>query len=87
MYFILAVLLFALISACTLQKNTATPTPELQQLRITNRGSSDITGLVVLFPGTNSVEMYFYGGGLSLMLNVWIPFSSACEGIIFKSSF
>lgn len=55
MYFILAVLLFALISACTLQKNTATPTPELQQLRITNRGSSDITGLVVLFPGTNSV--------------------------------
>ena len=53
MYFILAVLLFALISACTLQKNTATPTPELQQLRITNRGSSDITGLVILFPGSS----------------------------------
>lgn len=53
MYFILAVLLFALLSACTLQKNTATPTPELQQLRITNRGSSDITGLVILFPGSS----------------------------------
>ena len=53
MYFILAVLLFALLSACTLQKKTATPTPELQQLRITNRGSSDITGLVVLFPGSS----------------------------------
>ena len=52
-YLILAVLLFALLSACTLQVNTATPTPILQQLRITNSGSSDITGLMVLFPGSS----------------------------------
>ena len=52
-YFIFAVLLFALLSACTLQKDTAPRTPELQLLRITNRGSSDITGLVILFPGSS----------------------------------
>ena len=53
MYFILAVLLLALLGACTAQVNTATPTPVLQQLRITNSGSSDITGLMVLFPGSS----------------------------------
>jgi hypothetical protein len=37
------------ISACTTQ--TATITPELQKLRITNSSNIDITGLVVLFPG------------------------------------
>ena len=52
-YLILTVLLLALLGACTAQVNTATPTPVLQQLRITNRGSSDITGLVVLFPGSS----------------------------------
>ena len=52
-YLILTVLLLALLGACTAQVNTATPTPVLQQLRITNSGSSDITGLMVLFPGSS----------------------------------
>ncbi len=44
-------LLLAFLSAC--YPSGATP-PGLQELRIVNTGSTDITGLIVLFPGPTS---------------------------------
>jgi hypothetical protein len=43
--------LLILLSACGAEKNSATPVPLQQQLRVSNTGSSDIQGLVVYFPG------------------------------------
>ena len=40
---ILTLILFSLVTACATE-------PESQQLRITNSGDTDITGLVVVFP-------------------------------------
>ena len=48
---VLSFMLLTIISACTTPTNTATVTPELQKLRVTNSSNIDITGLVVLFPG------------------------------------
>lgn len=48
---ILVLMLLALLTACAAEKDNATPTPQMQQLRVSNTGSTDIIGLVVLFPG------------------------------------
>jgi hypothetical protein len=53
-HLVMVLILLVLLSACTPQVNTATPTAELQQMRVTNSGTTDITGLVVLFPGPNA---------------------------------
>ncbi len=50
-HLMLTVLLLALLVACSVQKDTPTSTPELQQLRIKNSGSTDFVALQVLFPG------------------------------------
>ena len=50
----LILILLNLITACTTQRNVATTALELQQLRITNSGTTDIVGLVVLFPGPSA---------------------------------
>ena len=46
-------MLLSVLTACTTQNALATTTPDLQQLRITNSGDTDIVGLVVLFPGSS----------------------------------
>jgi hypothetical protein len=53
-HLVMVLILLVLLSACTPQVNTATPTAELQLMRVTNSGTTDITGLVVLFPGPNA---------------------------------
>ena len=50
----LILILLSVITACTTQKYLTTTAPELQQLRITNSGNTDIIGLVVLFPGPSA---------------------------------
>ena len=47
----LLIAFFCLVNACAAPTERSTATPALQQLRIVNSGSQDITGLKVLFPG------------------------------------
>ena len=44
-------ILIFLLTACKPKEDSALPTAQLQQLRVSNTGSTDIIGLVVLFPG------------------------------------